>query len=117
MGRCIGGGGAAAVSPFGADAELHEGLDGRLYMLDLHRLFPCEAPPAAIMAEGAPPAAAPPIAPAAAYNVTLFRLFRPEFMAKYTRGGDGTRRISSDCFSGFAPEGKLGTSEWAALKR
>nr|BAJ94575.1 predicted protein [Hordeum vulgare subsp. vulgare] len=66
-----------------ADIEGHKGKDGRLYCIDLARLFPTEVPDRSVRASH------------------LFRLLRPSFVKSYTKP------LNPDCFTGFSPLNKV----------
>ncbi|KAL7712534.1 Clu domain-containing protein [Entamoeba marina] len=67
-----------------ADVEVYEGLDGRYYLCDCARLFPCEAPPQDFKKRN--------YFDKSSY---LYRLLRPEFIQMYYKP------LSSDAFSPF----------------
>lgn len=64
-----------------ADVEIHRGKDGRLYAIDLHRLFPPSSDEK--------------------YRF-LVQLLRPEFMVQCWAPRDPTQHLSSDVYSGFS---------------
>ncbi|KAL7711905.1 Clu domain-containing protein [Entamoeba marina] len=64
------------------DIEVHKGFDGRFYLCDCARVFPCEAPN--FIREETPDKSS-----------YLYRLFRPEFVRLYNKP------LSSDAFSPF----------------
>jgi hypothetical protein len=70
-----------------ADVEAHLGHDGRVYVLDLSRTFPPQAPDVCHHLP-APPGS------------IFFRMFRPEFLQQLKQ--QGRPALSSDAMSGFA---------------
>lgn len=70
-----------------ADVEVHEGKDGRLYMLDLARTFPPQSPDACRHLPNH-------------RGSIFFRMFRPEFLQ--IRKQLGFPPLSSDALSGFS---------------